>query len=271
MGLFGKRNRILALGGGSVRGFCNIGVLKVLEKHFGRGNLPFDMIIGTSIGSLIGAAYCAGCPVEEMEEKALKVKWPHLVDFGIHSTGLIKGNKLEKIIIDIVGDKIFKDLKMPFALTTTDLQTGEERVHTSGDLIKLIRASCSWPGIFTAVDVDGEMLVDGGVRNSIPTKDAYKLGATLAVAVDTGFAIKNQPLTNVIEAFIQGVQIMGEELNLYQGRVADAVIKSNLEDIDQFGFEKSGEIIARGEIAAEAAMARIKRKLFFHRFKCPCK
>jgi len=267
MGLFRKRNRVLALGGGSARGLCNIGVLKVLERHYGRGNLPFDMIIGTSIGSLIGAAYCTGCPVEEMEEKALKFNWPHLVDFGIHSTGLIKGKKLENIILDRVGDKTFKDLKIPFALTTTDLQTGEERVHTSGDLITLIRASCSWPGIFTAVEVEGHLLADGGVRNSIPTKAACQLGSNFMVAVNPGFGIASHKIDNPLKAIVQSVQIMGEELNAYQARAANVEIRPVLQGIDQFDFDKGSFIIKEGEDAAERQMPQIKRKLFISSIK----
>ncbi|MFQ5952731.1 MAG: patatin-like phospholipase family protein, partial [Candidatus Omnitrophota bacterium] len=177
----------------------------------------------------------------------------------------------EEIIKTCVDEKRFEDMEIPFALTTTDIENGEELTHTSGDLVKLIRASCSWPGIFTAVDIDGRKLVDGGVRNSVPTKGAHELGGTFVIAVDPGFAIKNAKIDSVLDAFIQGIQIMGEELNAYQGRVADVVIKPILEDIDQFGFDKSREIIAHGEIAAEKSMHCIKRKLVFQKIKCPYK
>ena len=109
MGLFKKRKIILAMGGGSARGLCNIGVLKVLEEHFGRDNMPFDMIIGTSIGSLIGAAYSLGMTLEELEKRTRNFSWQNLVDFGLYPTGLIKGDKLENIIRDCVGDKNFEN------------------------------------------------------------------------------------------------------------------------------------------------------------------
>lgn len=265
MGFLRKRKVVLALGGGSARGLAHIGILKVFEKHFGRDKLPFDMIVGTSIGSFIGAAYCLGTPLEELEKMALKFAWPTMVDPGLYTTGLIKGDKLEKIISSIIGDKGFRDMKLPFALTTTDIETGEELVHTSGDLIKLIRASCSWPGVFTAVEIDGRLLVDGGVRNSIPTKAAYEMGATFVVAINPGFAVRHQRIKHVMEAIIQFIQIMGEELNAYQSRVADMAIKPNLPDIDQFGYDKAEIIIHQGELAAEEVIGKLKRKLFFHR------
>jgi NTE family protein len=182
------------------------------------------------------------------------------VDFGVYSTGMIKGDKLEDIIKDCVDGKGFADMKTPFALTTTDIETGEELIHTSGDLVKLLRASCSWPGIFTAVDYDGRLLVDGGVRNSIPTKAAKQFGATSILAVDPGFAVKSQKMNNVLRVTIQAVQMMGEELNTYQSRQADVIIKPELKDVDQFDFDKSGYIIKMGEAATENIIKQIRRK-----------
>ncbi len=264
MGLFKKRKVILALGGGSARGLASIGVLKVLERHFGRDNMPFDMIVGTSIGSLIGAAYCLGMSLCELEQKSTRFSWPSLVDFGLSATGLLKGDKLEAIITDIIGDKGFDDINIPFALTATDIENGEELTCASGDLITLIRASCSWPGIFSAVEVNGRLLVDGGIRNSIPTKAAYESGATFVIAVNPGFAVKDQKISNVLTAMIQSIQIMGEELNAYQAKVADVVIKPKLVNIDQFDYAQGAEIIRQGERVAEAKMGKLKRKLFFH-------
>ncbi|RKY41895.1 MAG: hypothetical protein DRP85_04785 [Candidatus Makaraimicrobium thalassicum] len=263
MGLFRKRKIILALGGGGARGLCGIGVLKILERHFGRGKLPFDMVIGTSIGSLIGAAYCLGKSLEELEQRALRFSWPNIVDLGFDSTGIVRGNKFENIILETIGDKTFSDMRTPFALTTTDIDTGEELIHTSGDLVKLIRASCSWPGIFAAVEVDGRLLVDGGVRNSIPTKAAKGFGATFILAVNPGFGVKSQWANNFIKALIQSVQIMGEELNAYQSDAADVVIKPELKDMDQFDFSKAEAIIKEGELAAEEKIKSLKKKLRF--------
>lgn len=261
MGLFKKRKTILAMGGGSARGLCNIGVLKVLEKHFGKDNMPFDMIIGTSIGSLIGAAYSLGMSLEELEKKTSSFNWQNLLDLGLYPTGLIKGDKLEKLIRECIDDKTFEDMSIPFALTTTDIETGEELTHTSGDLVKLIRASCSWPGIFSAVNIDGRLLVDGGVRNSVPTKAAIEAGATFIVAVNPGFAVTKNEVNNVLKALVQSIQIMGEELNSYQSEAANIVIKPPLKSIDQFDFDKAEWIIKEGEEATEEKIKKIKSKL----------
>lgn len=265
MKIFKKRKVILALGGGGARGLSSIGVLKVLEKHFGKDKMPFDMVIGTSIGSLIGAAYCLGVSPEELEQKSHRFKWQNLIDIGFHPTGFVKGQKFSKLISTLIGNKsTFEDMKVPFALTTTVIETGGELVHTSGELVKLIRASCAWPGVFSAVEVDGILLSDGGVRNSIPTKAAHEFGATFIVAVNPGFGIKKQKVTNAIKALIQTVQIMGEELNDYQSANADVSIKPALDNIDQFDFDKAELIIKQGELAAEHQIEQLKRKMKFH-------
>ncbi len=263
MRLFRKRKTVLVLGGGAARGLSNLGVLKVMERHFGRDNMPFDMMVGTSIGSLIGAAYCAGTPIDELEEEAVKFGWPTLLDLGFHPTGFIKGDKLENIITEMIRNKGFDDLRIPFAVTTTDIETGQELVHTSGDLIRLVRASCSWPGFFSSVRIDGRLLADGGLRNTIPTKAAYGFGATFVIAVNPGFAVKNQKIDNALKALLQSFQIMGDELNAYQARAADVVIKPVLKDIDQFDFDKAAFIIQQGETAAEKQVKKIKRRLIF--------
>jgi NTE family protein len=90
MGIFNKGKKILVLGGGGARGLSNIGVLKELEKHFKFSDFPFDMVIGTSIGSLIGAAYCLGYRVCDMEDGALGFSWKGIFDIAFHSTGLVK-------------------------------------------------------------------------------------------------------------------------------------------------------------------------------------
>ncbi|MBD3378941.1 MAG: hypothetical protein GF408_00565 [Candidatus Omnitrophica bacterium] len=258
---FRRPKVVLALGGGGARGLTNVGVLKVLEEEFGSGSMPFDMVVGTSIGSLIGAAYCLGVPPARLEKAAGGFSWPNIVDIGLHSTGLITGKKFENIITDLIGDKGFEDMKIPFALTTTDIENGEELTHSSGDLVRLIRASCSWPGIFSAVEIDGRLLSDGGIRNSIPTKAALEAGAGFIIAVNPGFSVKDQKISNILDTLVQSVQIMGEELNRYQSKEADIAITPELKGIDQFDFDKADAIIRQGEKTARTHIKEIRKRL----------
>lgn len=252
-----KRRVTLVLGGGSARGIAHVGVLKVLEKE----GIPVDSIVGTSMGALAGASYAVGVSLDRLEEMAYNFSAKNLLDPTIPRMGLLAGDKLEKIIRSLVDDKAFKDCRIPLAVVTTDIETGEEVVYQEGDLVKVVRASCSWPGIFNPVRIDGRLLSDGGIKNSVPTKIARELGADYILAVDVGFCVKHGKIENVFQMLLQSFQITGEELNKYQSAEADALIKVDLEDIDQAAFDKGRVIVEKGIKAAQNAVAAIKKDL----------
>ena len=252
-----KRTVTLVLGGGSARGIAHIGVLKVLKSQ----NIPIDKIVGTSMGALIGAAYSVGIPIEEMEKKSLKFSAKRLIDPTMPTMGLLAGDRLEAAIRDIIDKKSFADCRIPTAIVTTDIENGEEVVHEKGDLVKIVRASCSWPGIFNPVKIDGRLLCDGGIKDSVPTKIARALGADYMIAVDVGFCVRRGKIENIFQMILQAFQITGEELNRYQASEADVVIKVDLGDTDQAAFNRAAGIIKKGSEAAEEKVIEIKREL----------
>lgn len=247
----------LVLGGGSARGLAHIGILKVLERE----RIPIDIIVGTSMGALVGAAYALGIPLKRIEEYASKYTWQNIFSPTIPTVSVSDGKNLERIIIEVTEGKTFNDVKIPLAIVTTNIQTGKEIIFTKGDLAKLVRASCSWPGIFPPVAVDGVMLVDGGIKNSVPAFVAKTLKADFIIACDVGFYIKQEKLNNVFDYFVQGIQIMGEELNISQSQHADVIIKPDLGKIDQASFNKANEAIPKGEIAANSMIPILKKRL----------
>lgn len=253
-----KRNVTLALGGGSARGMAHIGVLKVLEHE----KVPIDRIVGTSMGALIGAAYAIGIPLKQMETVAHGFTLNRLLDPTIPRMGLLAGEKLEAIIRELIGQKGFPDCRIPLAIVATDIETGDEIVfQRDAELVKVIRATCSWPGIFNPVKIGGRLLCDGGIKNSVPANIARNLGADYTIAVDVGFCVKRGKMDNIFSMILQSLQIIGEELNQYQADVADYVIKVHLPDIDQVAFNRAKDIITLGEEAAEANIERIKKDL----------
>lgn len=248
----------LVLGGGSARGIAHIGVLKVLKYN----NIPVDFIVGTSIGSLLGAVYALDIPLAKAEGVALRTRWWHLTDFVISKTGFLEGMNLEKIIKEITEDKGFDDLKMPLAIVTNDIENGEEIVFTTGNLARVIRASCSVPGVFIPVRLGGKLLVDGGLKSSVPSEVARRMGADFIIAVDVGFCVRKGRISNIFQVLFQSIQIIGNELNKFQSRQADFVIKAHLaDDIDQMAFDKAAEIISAGERAAEEAIQPLLSQL----------
>ncbi len=254
-----KKNKVvLVLGGGSARGIAHIGVLKVLDRE----KIPIDMIIGTSMGALIGAAYAIGISMKHMEEKAYGFSSNKLIDPTIPKMGLLAGNRLEIAIRDIIGNKGFADCRIPLAVVATDIEANEEVVYKNGDMAKIIRASCSWPGIFNPVRLGGRLVVDGGIKNSVPTRIARTLdGFNYMIAVDVGFCVRQGKIDSIFQMILQSFQIMGNELNKYQASGADAIIAVDLGDIDQTAFNRAREAVAKGAEAAEKVIDRIKKDL----------
>lgn len=169
----------LALSGGSVRGLCYIGFLKVLEDE----KIPIDYIAGTSIGAVIGAFYCAGMHPKEMEDIVAKINWESFMDFTCEYTGLLDGNKIEKFLRKNLKVKNFEDLYIHFATTAVDVDTGEGIIFDKGDIAEAVRASISIPGVFTPVKIGNHLLVDGGVLDPIPI-DVLKGKVDKIIAID---------------------------------------------------------------------------------------
>src|SRR5476651_788527 len=147
----------LALGGGVARGFAHIGVLRALEKH---GIVP-DIVVGTSIGAVVGAAYLAG-KLDVMEEWARSLNRFRILsylDFRVRSAGFINGNRLVAALHEHLGDIKIEDLDRPFVAIATDLATGHEVWLRQGPLVDALRASFSLPGIFAPVMLDHRWLV----------------------------------------------------------------------------------------------------------------
>ena len=257
LGLFKKKKRrvTLVLGGGSARGLAHIGVIGVLKEK----GIPIDNIVGTSMGALVGASYSVGMSLKEMYDIAEHFTMNQLLDPTIPRIGLLAGKKLEAMIRKLTQGKSFKDCKIPLSIVTTDIENGEDVIFQEGDLVKTVQASCSWPGIFNPVEIDGRLLVDGGVKNSVPTNIARDLGADYILAVDVGFCVKVGKIDNIFQMILQSFQIMGEELNQYQSKGADFTIKVELGNLDQASFDRAHEAMMKGAaIAMEKMPALIK-------------
>lgn len=176
----------LALSGGAARGLAQIGVLKALEEE----SIPIDMISGTSAGALIGACYAKERKATVLEEIALGVDWKklaRLVDMNLILLwkGFVQGQKVKSFLNSLIGDVKFKDLEIPLAVVTADVETMEELIITEGSVIEAVRASISMPAIFIPVKWDNRFLIDGGVVNPLPVDVVRSMGAEIVIAVNT--------------------------------------------------------------------------------------
>ena len=173
----------LALGSGSARGWAHIGVIRALEKA---GVRP-DIVCGTSIGALVGAAYVAG-ELDRLETWVLGLQIGDVVglmDVSLDG-GILKGNRLMDFFRRGMADRPIDALSVPFGAVATSLHTGAEVWLRSGSILDAVRASMSLPGLFAPVMWQGSLLVDGGLVNPVPVSLARAMGADIVIAVDLG-------------------------------------------------------------------------------------
>ncbi|MDX9959188.1 MAG: patatin-like phospholipase family protein [Spirochaetia bacterium] len=183
--MFGKKKTFgLALGGGAARGFAHIGVLKALDE----AGLKPAFVAGTSVGSLIGALYCAGLSWQEIWQEAEELDWPDLVKVTMPTMGLVNPDKLEALVDNLVKEKTIEELPVPFQAVAVDLVSGKEAILASGPVGRAVRASCSIPGIFTPLDDGKRLLSDGGIVNNLPARQVQQMGADYVVSVDLAYS-----------------------------------------------------------------------------------
>ena len=155
----------LALGGGFARGIAHVGVLRVLEE----AGIPIRFVAGTSVGAMIGAAYCSGVTTDELEEMALRVRFKTFARWTLSRHGFATNQRMIGFLNGMLKAKTFEELHIPLAVTATELSTGEGVVFRSGPLVEPVRASCAYPGMFLPVNIGGRWLVDGMLAHAVPT------------------------------------------------------------------------------------------------------
>lgn len=237
-----KKKLGLALGSGGSRGVAHVGFLQALEEE---GIRP-DYVTGCSMGAIVGACYCAGVSPAKMKEAALKLSLPALAALNIapfKQNGLMKMTKARKILSDLMGEKDFSELDIPFACVATDLVEGKTVTLRKGNVIDAALASSSIPGVFTPASFGGyEMLVDGGVLERVPAKQIKKMGAEIIVAVDVlgDLSREKAPTGRLINTVLRIIDIMDTRstMNKRSGRkYIDLYLEPALGAMDQYAVK----------------------------------
>ena len=248
----------LALGGGFARGIVHIGVLKVLEEE----NIPISYIAGTSVGALIGAAYCSGVTTEELDSVATRVRFRDLARWTLSRYGFATNHRMIGFLNKLLKVKTFEELRIPLAVTATDFNSGEGVVFRTGSLVDPVRASCAYPGVFLPVTIDGRMLVDGMLAHSLPTRPVREMGAdrVLAVSLKSKWTGGNGP-RHIFDVIGQCFSI-AQDMNCAQFRAcADLVIEPDVTGFRYDDFERSAQLVELGEAATRAALPEIRKWL----------
>ena len=247
----------LALGGGGAKGFAHIGVIKMLEAS---GIHP-DVVSGTSAGSVVGALYASGMDAFQLQETAFSLDQASVRDVSLFSGGLVKGQKLQDYVNELVGNRPLEKLDRPFAAVATELETGERAVFVRGNTGQAVRASSSIPGVFEPVAISGRHYVDGGVVSPVPVDAARQLGADIVIAVDISTRPDGSNPDGMLNIVGQSIGIMGRKLAEQEIARADVVIRPKVGMIGPSDFDQKNVAILEGEKAALAAIPAIRAKI----------
>ncbi|MBN1886109.1 MAG: patatin-like phospholipase family protein [Candidatus Krumholzibacteriota bacterium] len=278
----------VALSGGGARGLAHIGVLAVLEE----AGVPVDVVAGTSMGGIVGALYATGLSPAELERIVVETDWLALFDDrpsyrwlsmrdkergGRHlasaawrngrlelPTGLLRGDRLHALFTRLtwpchrIAD--FRDLPRPFACVATDIATGEAVVLDGGFLPDAMRATMSIPSLFTPYELDGRLLVDGGLVRNLPADDAVALGADIVIGVDVGSGLlAADSIRSIVDILVQSTALLEARGKPAQIKRCDIVISPRLDGIGTTDYHRAAEIVRRGEEAARANLDAILR------------
>jgi NTE family protein len=248
----------LVLGGGAARGFAHVGVIRVLEQE----RIPVDLVVGTSVGSLIGALYASERNSFELEWTAFQLRREDLFDFGIVSAvlgmGLAKGELLEAFVKARVKQERIEQLKIPFAAIATDLNWGERIVLDQGPVARAVRASSAIPGVFEPVAHEGKLLVDGGVVDNLPVEVARAKGADLVVAVDIGEDVGNVNIKNMLDVMLQATNIMFAVNAEHRKLGADVLVEPDVRGVGMLDFDRRKACMDAGIDATRKAVPKIR-------------
>ncbi len=248
----------LALGSGGNRGFAHIGVIKALEEN----NIPVDIVVGCSAGSVVGALYAGGYHAEELEKLALDLDEGKLGDFEISKQGYIRGKRLQDFINNALQNRSLEQLNKPFAALTTELASGKAVAFNHGNTGMAVRASSSIPGVFEPVIINGSKYVDGGLKDPVPVNVALKMGADIVIAVDVAQQPEDNPNTsNVLEILSQSLRIMRQTISDNEIATAQIMIRPQIGVTPDINPDSKHKMIKAGEDAAIAALPAIRERL----------
>ena len=248
----------IALGGGFARGMAHIGVLKVLEEE----GIPIRVVAGTSVGALIGAAYCSGVTIEELEKLARSVRFTTFARWTVSRYGFASNDRMVSFLTRTLKVKTFEELRIPLGVTATDFNSGEAVVFHSGDIIEPVRASCAYPGMFLPVNIRGRWLVDGMLSHPVPTRPLREMGAERVLAVHLrGQWSKDGAPRHLFDVIGQSFAIAQDMMsNVWKG-AADVVVEPDVAGFAYDDFKRAGELVRSGEVAMRQAMPEVRKWL----------
>ena len=277
----------LVLSGGGAKGYAHLGVLRVLEKE----NIKIDYITGTSIGALVGTLYSIGYSIDEIEKVLDSLNIESFLESGSDLTGLDLDKKetlkkysfyinfdnelnyslpkglreteelylvVKNLLKNYENTKNFNNFPIPLRVVATNLNTGETKSFSEGDIAKILTASMAIPTIFEPIEVNGALYVDGLVSRNLPVEEAYDMGADLVIASDVGTPVVKKDNYNILSVLNQMVAIQSSYITKGSKGKATVLISPDIKNISATDTTKRKDLINLGEVAAQNQISKLE-------------
>ncbi|GAB5524839.1 MAG: patatin-like phospholipase family protein [Roseivirga sp.] len=232
----------LALGGGAVLGAAHIGAIRAM----GESDIKVNHIAGTSIGALVATLYAFNKDWQEMKNIASELNWIDISKLALSRYGLLSNDRLGDLIIEHIGDKHIEDAHIPLALVATDVSNGKKVVLKKGSVAEAVMASTSIPGIFKPVEIDGQMLVDGGVAENVPVETVRDMSDHYVVGVDLNSQHTHGKPDNVLDVILNSFHFLMQKSDRLQTKNADLLIKPDLSAFNMSDMSQTDELVKQG-------------------------
>jgi len=238
-----KKKVGLALGGGAVLGAAHVGALRALDEY----GYEFTHISGTSIGAFVGAFLAFGKSWKEIEEIALNLSWLKAARLRFSKMGLFSNAKLGDSIKEMIGEVSFEEAEIPLYIVATDISSGEKAVLSSGDVSQAIMASTCIPGVFEPVEIDGRMLVDGGICENVPIQVLLDQKAKPIIAVDLLTRRAHRKPASITEVMINSFSFtLSRTTKFVSENKHVKIISPNLEQFNSVETKQIPDLIEQG-------------------------
>ncbi|WP_336016926.1 autotransporter phospholipase A1 FplA [Fusobacterium polymorphum] len=277
----------LVLSGGGAKGYAHLGVLRVLEKE----DIKIDYIAGTSIGALVGTLYSIGYSVDEIEKVLDNLNIESFLESGSDLTGLDLDKKetlkkysfyinfdnelnyslpkglreteelylvVKNLLKNYENTKNFNNFPIPLRVVATNLNTGETKSFSEGDIAKILTASMAIPTIFEPVEINGALYVDGLVSRNLPVEEAYDMGADLVIASDVGTPVVKKDNYNILSVLNQMIAIQSSYITKDSKEKATVLISPDIKNISATDTTKRKDLIDLGEVATQGQIAKLR-------------
>lgn len=232
----------LALGGGAVLGAAHVGVLRALAEK----NIKIEYVSGTSIGAVVACFYAFGKSWEEIKNITSELSWVDITSLSLSKYALLSNDKLATLVTKHIGNKNIEDANIPLSLIATDSSTGEKVVLDKGPVSAGIRASTAIPGIFTPVEIEGKLLVDGGIAENVPVNTVKQMGAEYTIAVDLNSSYEFKRPKHILDVIINSFHVLMNNAGKGETKDADLVIVPKLSSFNYAAMSQIEQLMKQG-------------------------